>query len=144
MTSRLFTKPQPRAAELAPARAGHKPRMNAILDMTADSSSASRRTLEADLCIHIFTASAALVGVCLTVIGLLRVVVATTKVGTIADDLLAADATLFMIACLLSYWALRSRSVRRMHRLERTADVLFLSGLVLMTVVCGVITWVLL
>lgn len=118
--------------------------MNAIADMTSGSSSTSPRTLEADLCIHIFTASAALVGVCLTVIGLLRVVVATTKVGTIADDLLAADATLFMVACLLAYWALRSRSVRRMHRLERTADVLFLSGLVLMTIVCGVITWVLL
>ena len=113
--------------------------MNAIADMTSGSSSASPRMLEADLCIHIFTASAALVGVCLTVIGLLRVVVATTKVGTIADDLLAADATLFMVACLLAYWALRSRSVRRMHRLERTADVLFLSGLVLMTIVCGVI-----
>jgi hypothetical protein len=102
------------------------------------------RTLEADLCLHIFTASAALVGVCLTVIGLIRIVVSTTKVGTIADDLLAADATLFMLSCLLSYWALRARSVRRMHRLERTADVMFLIGLLLMTVVCGVVTWAIL
>lgn len=102
------------------------------------------RALEADLCIHIFTASAALVGVCLTVIGLIHIVTATTKVGTIGDDMLAADATLFMVSCLLSYWALRSRSSRRMHRLERIADAIFLSGLLLMTVVCGVITWAIL
>jgi len=100
--------------------------------------------LEADLCIHIFTASAALVGVCLTVIGLLRVVVVTTKVGTIGDDLLAADATLFMISCVLSYYALRARSVRRMHRIERVADIVFLLGLLLMTGVCGIVTWALL
>ncbi|HEY0230694.1 MAG TPA: hypothetical protein VGC55_05545 [Dokdonella sp.] len=99
------------------------------------------RTLEADLCIHIFTASAALVGVCLTVIGLIRIVVTTTKVGTIADDLLAGDATLFMVSCLLSYWALRARNVRRMHRIEHIADGIFLVGLLLMTVVCAVITW---
>lgn len=98
------------------------------------------RTLEADLCVHIFTASAALVGVCLTVIGLIRIVIATTKVETVADDLLAADATLFMVSCLLAYWALRTRSVRRMHRLERAADAIFLVGLLLMTAVCGVIT----
>lgn len=102
------------------------------------------RTLEADLCIHIFTASAALVGVCLTVIGLIQIVTATTKVATIADDLLAADATLFMLACVLAYCALRSRSSRRMHRLERVADAIFLAGLLLMTVVCGVITWAIL
>jgi hypothetical protein len=102
------------------------------------------RELEADLCIHIFTASAALVGVCLTVIGLIRIVVTTTKVGTMADDLLAADASLFMVSCMLAYWALRTRSMRRMHRLERTADAIFLIGLLLMTVVCGVITWAIL
>ena len=99
------------------------------------------RKLEADLCIHIFTASAALVGVCLTVIGLIRIVVTTTQVGTIADDLLACDAMLFMIACMLSYWALRSRSVRRVHRIERAADTIFLLGLVIMTVTGGVVTW---
>jgi hypothetical protein len=102
------------------------------------------RALEADLCTHIFAASAALVGVCLTVIGLIRVVVATTNVGTIADDLLAGDATLFMVSCVLSYWALRARSVRRMHRIERAADAIFLVGLLLMTTTCGVVTWALL
>lgn len=118
--------------------------MSMSLARSAPRSTHTERTLEADLCIHIFTTSAALVGVCLTVIGLIRVVTATTKVGTIADDLLAADATLFMVSCVLSYWALRVRNVRRMHRIERAADAIFLLGLLLMTTVCGVITWALL
>ncbi len=104
-----------------------------VSSRVAQPSDSATPSLEADLCIHIFTASAALVGVCLTVIGLIRIVIATTKVGTIADDLLAADAMLFMISCLLAYWALRA--------LERTADTMFLIGLLLMTIACGVITW---
>jgi hypothetical protein len=97
--------------------------------------------LEEDICIHIFTVSSAMVGVCLTVIGLIRVVITLGKHDLLADDLLAADALLFLIACLLSYWALRTRSIRRMHRVERFADGIFILAMTLMTVVCGVITY---
>ena len=48
--------------------------------------------LEEDICIHIFTVSSAMVGVCLTVIGLIRVVNTLGKADTFADDLLACDA----------------------------------------------------
>lgn len=78
--------------------------------------------MEQDICIHIFTVSSAMVGVCLTVIGLIRVVITLRTADSSADDLLAGDALLSLVSCLLSYWALRSRSVRRMHRLERIAD----------------------
>lgn len=97
--------------------------------------------LEEDICIHIFTVSSAMVGVCLTVIGLIRVVITMGKIDTLADDLLAADAFLFLVACLLSYWALRTRSLRRMHRVERVADSIFILAMILMTAVCGVITY---
>ena len=66
--------------------------------------------LEEDISIHIFTVSSAMVGVCLTVIGLIRVVITFGKADTVADDLLAADAFLFLLSCLLSYSALRTRS----------------------------------
>src|SRR5215212_8123377 len=92
--------------------------------------------LEEDICIHIFTVSSAMVGVCLTVIGLVRVVVTLGKADTIADDLLAADAFLFLIACLLSYSALRTRSKRRMHRRERMADGIFILAMALMATIC--------
>jgi hypothetical protein len=99
------------------------------------------KRLEEDICIHIFTVSAGLVGVCLTVIGLLRVVITLRKVDTFADDLLSIDAGLFLIACFSSYWALRTRSVQRMHRVERFADVVFLLALVLMAVICAFVTY---
>ena len=101
----------------------------------------SDKHLEEDICIHIFTVSSAMVGVCLTVIGLIRVVITLGKIDTLADDLLSADAFLFLVACLLSYWALRTRSIRRMHLVERVADGIFILAMILMTAVCGLITF---
>ena len=61
-----------------------------------------------------------MVGVCLTVIGLIRVVITLGKADTLADDLLASDALLFLTSCLLSYSALRVRSFQR--RTESSAQ----------------------
>src|SRR5215831_11703268 len=93
--------------------------------------------LEHDISIHIFTVSSAMVGVCLTVIGLIRVVITLGRADTLADDFLAGDALLF----LLSYWALRSRSIRRMHRLEKLADVIFIIAMIGMVIICALITY---
>lgn len=101
----------------------------------------SRSHLEEDICIHIFTVSASMVGVCLTVIGLLRVVIAIRQIDSIADNLLAMTAFLFLTSCLASYWALRTRSKRRMHRVERFADVVFLFAMLMMAIACLVITY---
>ena len=101
----------------------------------------SKTKLEEDICIHIFTVSSAMVGVCLTVIGLIRVVITLGKADTLADDLLASDALLFLTSCLLSYAALRARSLRRMHNIERAADVVFIVAMVVMTAICGFITY---
>ena len=97
--------------------------------------------LEEDISIHIFTVSSAMVGVCLTVIGLIRVVITFGKADTLADDLLAADAFLFLLSCLLSYSALRTRSKYRMHRMERIADGIFIFAMILMVTICGFITY---
>ena len=97
--------------------------------------------LEQDISIHIFTVSSAMVGVCLTVIGLIRVVITLGTADTLADDCLAMNALLFLISCLLSYWALRSRGWRRMHRLERLADGIFIFAMIGMVVVCTLITY---
>jgi hypothetical protein len=97
--------------------------------------------LEHDICIHIFTVSSAMVGVCLTVIGLIRVVITLGTADTVADDFLAADALLFLISCLLSYWALRSRGLRRMRHLERIADAIFIIAMIGMVAVCALITY---
>jgi hypothetical protein len=103
----------------------------------------NRKTkLEEDICIHIFTVSSAMVGVCLTVIGLVRVVITLGNADTLADDLLAADALSFLVSCLLSYSALRSRGFRRKHQIERAADAVFILAMVLMTAICAFLTYV--
>ena len=99
------------------------------------------RTLDQDICVHIFTASAAMVGVCITVIGLLRVVITIRRADLVGDDLLALNAMLYLVTCLLSYWALRTRSLQRNHTLERISDMLFLLALTLTTLNAGFITW---
>jgi hypothetical protein len=101
----------------------------------------SNLRLEEDISIHIFTVSAGMVGVCLTVIGLLRVVITLRKADTVADNLLALDAILYLIACLSAYWALRTRSRRRMYLVERFADAVFVVALVLMVVICIFVTF---
>ena len=105
--------------------------------------SSSRIHLEEDICIHIFTVSASMVGVCLTVIGIVNIVVSIQEITTIADNLLAVNAFVFLCSCLLSYWALRVRSKKRMIRVERIADTIFLVGLSLMAVICGIVVLVL-
>jgi hypothetical protein len=99
------------------------------------------RAFEEDICIHIFTVSSAMVGVCLTVIGLVRVVITLGQADTIADDLLAGDALLFLVSCFVSYAALRSRRVRRIHRLERVADGVFILAMIVMVMICAFITY---
>ncbi|BCG45352.1 hypothetical protein GEOBRER4_n0106 [Citrifermentans bremense] len=99
--------------------------------------------LEEDISVHIFTASAAMVGVCLTVIGLVRVFITIKGVNTLADDILSAASLVFLTSCSLSYWALRTRKRRRMHKIERLADGAFIFGLILMVSVCGILTYVL-
>lgn len=103
---------------------------------------ASDRTrLDENICVHIFTASAAMVGVCLTVVGIIRVVISQHKADLFADDMLAVNAMLYLASSLLSYWALRTRNVARNYRLERSADVIFLVALTLTAVSAAYITW---
>ncbi len=107
-------------------------------EMRANGDSSIR---EENICIHIFTVSSAMVGVCLTVIGLIRVVITLGRADNLADDFLAADALLFLASCLLSYTALRSKAPGRMRRIERMADVIFIAAMIAMVVICGFITY---
>ncbi len=95
---------------------------------------------EEDVSVHIFNTSAQLIGVCLAVIGILAVVDKLKLINTFADELLALDAIAFLTSCILSYLALRARKKARRFDLERAADYVFLSALVLMAIVCTLVT----
>lgn len=104
-----------------------------------------RPGVEADVNIHVFSVSAGLVGVCLTVIGIIRIGInLKPDYNTIADELLAADSICFMAACLLAYSSLRSPNRNRAKRLEGYADRLFITGMVTMCLACAFIAFSLL
>lgn len=96
---------------------------------------------ERELNVHIFSVSAQLVGICLTVIGLFRVMVRLKSVSHIADNLLALDAIAFLAACVFAYASLHATTRVRRRGLERIADVCFGTALVLMTAVCMMVAW---
>jgi len=90
---------------------------------------------------HILSVSGTLVGVCLTVIGLIRTVERLKGFRTIEDELLAIDSLTFLFAGLASYLALRSRTQNGYRRFERIADGWFLIGLTFMAAVCCLIAY---
>ena len=96
---------------------------------------------ENEISIHIFSVSAGLIGVCLTVIGIFRAVTELKQFSSIGDNILALDALIFLCSCVISYFALRTNNKTRKRRIERVADYFFLSGLLLMAFVCILIAY---
>jgi len=96
----------------------------------------SRETIDVDVTIHVFTASATLVGVCLTVISLFIISRRLSHVKSLGEKMLALDALLFLASCILSYSALRRRKAGKHHRLERFAEEIFFTALVFMVLIC--------
>ena len=90
---------------------------------------------------HIFTISAAMVGVCLTAIGLIRIIINQQGIATFADDLLAFNAFLFVSCCVGSFWSFKTRHTRSRGALEKFVEVTFLTGLALTVVACGLIVY---
>ncbi len=101
----------------------------------------AQRAREDNVSIHIFSVSATMVGVCLTGIGLFRVIEQLKNINGVADNLLALDSLGFLASCLLSYFSLRSRHAERALKLERIADRIFLIALGVMTIIAGLIAY---
>src|SRR5689334_2944177 len=120
-----------KAGEVPMSTQGHEVRAAQANRLSSQPPDLLEVGLESDVCAHICSISAVMVGACLTVIGLLRIVVTIQQVNTWADDILAFTSVLFLCSCLCAYWAMRSRGIRRMKRLEHVADVLFIIGMVL-------------
>lgn len=85
---------------------------------------------------HIFSVSATMIGVCLTVIGIINVISTYKKIITIADDLTAFSALIFLCSCTTSYFAMRKKVKKHRYLLERISDSVFLIGLSLVAFIC--------
>lgn len=97
--------------------------------------------LDERTCAMICPVSAGLVGVCLTAISIIQVAIQPHHGRTIADDMLAVDALLFLAAMLSSYFALRIQAHARLHWLERIADATFITGMIVLTIASFVLTY---
>ncbi|POA99236.1 hypothetical protein C2134_07435 [Chromobacterium sinusclupearum] len=83
---------------------------------------------------HILPTSATMLGVCMTVIPIIKLM-KVGHIGTMIDELLADDSVIFLISAVLSYLSIRRPS---WGRLERHADIAFVFGLCGMSV-CAVL-----
>ena len=93
---------------------------------------------ESNISIHIFSVSATMVGVCLTVIGIINFI---SNKKTFIDEITAIDALIFLISCVFSYFAIRTKDNKRRFLLEKRVDIIFLSGILLMVLICIVIAF---
>lgn len=98
-------------------------------------------SLDDDICVHIFSVSATMVGVCLTVIGIIRVIITLRKENLIIDDLVAVNMMFYLVAAFCSYWSLRTHRTVRGRRMMHIADTVFLVALVFTSINAAVITW---
>ena len=76
---------------------------------------------------HILTGSTTMIGVCITVITLFRVM--KSSIESYADELLAFDNIVFITSAILAYSSIRKENNRL---LEKLADIIFLFGMLLM------------
>ena len=100
------------------------------------------RPLEEDVCVHLFSVSAAvMVGVCLTVIGVMRVVISAQKIDTLARRS-SFDRRPFL-SLLLSLCLLGLADAQYSSNALPGKDCRgsFVMGLILMVAVCGIITY---
>lgn len=97
--------------------------------------------LDEDLCAHVFLASSAMVGVCITVIGIIQVVTTLRNQDSLGDNLLLLNAVLYLLSTIFSYCNLRTPKAHRHHLLVKFVDLTFICSLVFTTIVAGFITY---
>lgn len=115
-----------------------------IMDQRPRDPQARRQAaLDERICRLICPIAAGMVGVCLTGIGLLHLGIRIGRTAGLADDLLAFDSLLFLVATLASYLSLRRVDRRRLHAMEGVADAAFITAMLVLTISCFVITYAL-
>ena len=92
----------------------------------------------------LLSVSAAMVGVCLTAIGLTGILKSLNKLETLVDDLLAVGALVFMVVAVLSFLGLRTGLRQTWRGFAPTLDVAFCVGLAVVVVAAMLLTWVVL
>lgn len=100
-----------------------------------------KEDVETSISVDVFSVSAAMVGVCLTVIQLIKMN-AAQRPNTIVDDILAFDAIFFMMACIFSFLALKGKRRSRFKKImENIGDSCFLLAISTMVVAITLVVY---
>jgi hypothetical protein len=83
--------------------------------------------------LHLLSVSATLAGLCVTVVALLKAFGGKSGSASIADDMFAVCALLFLASTYLIFWALKTKKPGLSNLLVNLLDVVFLVALTLMT-----------
>jgi hypothetical protein len=89
----------------------------------------------------LLSVSAAMVGVCLTAIGLVSVIEAIRELEVWVDDMLAIGALLFSLVTLLSFLGIRTNVRRSWRPYLFVLDVSFCLGIITMVVASLLLTY---
>lgn len=84
-----------------------------------------------NLSAHILPTSATMIGVCMTVLSIAKLLEQSSRPGVV-DEMMAFDGLIFLVSAVFSYLSIRS--ARQRERMERIADLAFMGGLLLMVV----------
>jgi hypothetical protein len=117
------------------ARQAGRPFRNAQISEQGMSNRITIRTRSESLASHILPVSGTMIGVCATLIGLVKL--AEAKHGSShVDEYAAMAAVTFLASALTSYLSIRySHQSKLSFRIEQMADVIFLCGLIGITLV---------
>ena len=89
----------------------------------------------------LLSVSAAMVGVCLTAVGLINVIEVLNNWEGWVDDILAIGSLLFSIVTLLSFLGIRTKIRFRWPRYVLILDIFFCVGIVTMVVASFLLTY---
>ena len=88
---------------------------------------------------HILNTSANLLGLCFIVLTSIKV--SKMEERSVIDESTAVAIVLFMSSCILSFLAMRQKAGAKNYHLEKIADILFLSGLIVLFLTTMIVTF---
>jgi len=96
-----------------------------------------------DVLLRLLSVTASLAGLCMAALGFMEYGTPEATYRTLADEVIAFAALLFVCCVYLILWALRTRSLRRAWSLGRVVDGVFLVALTTMLVAAAyIVFWV--
>ena len=109
----------------------------------ADARMAEAVARNRDVLLRLLSVTASLAGLCMAALGFIEYGSPDAALRTVADEVIAFDALLFVCCVYLILWALRTRDVPLAYRLGRVVDWVFLLALTTMLLAAAyIVYWV--